>query len=734
MSQPSIQYKPLVGERAIRLVHVIQDEKAHHGFKVQLTEHSFDGGVVFNALSYTWGLPYYKDFTEAETLTAEVGQTFTINCDETHVNITENLFFALQRLISDSNGEPITPIWIDALSINQTDDLERASQVSMMSDIYSTASSVIVWLGKEDPPERFLKMHDNEALEKWMTDVAIRNLDPIPPPTALTSMGLSSIEDWQDMWWDYVSFYRRQRYFRRVWIIQETSLAQSITVLCGSHTLDWTRLVVIGNLLLVSNVGNHWTLLGKRSELLMNVKGWMVGNEIRSLHMFRTDHRINGGLPMHLHQTKANFMRGRQDLRENDSATEAMLSSYGSLGDPKHKEYAYFAWVLRQFSDYQTTDKRDHVFAALAFCRPFFRRANMPPPITPTYSTTVQDIYTLTTTALLTHLPNLALLSFNDVSHKELPSLPTWVPDFSASFPNRPYISRGFVVDPTSPSLASPIYNASSVPYPPPPQSHPFATASANNTLRLRGIRLDTITEICPAAFDSSTKFNYTPYLDFIATHLPPLYDTTDETRIEALWRTLFGNYNQTEMEYPASMFIGMGYFKQHVLENVAIHVIAKMNPEEGVFGGEYLAEMIRVSTVLSLLAMTGEGGEVFLPNAIEVAVKIMEYTALVMQGGSEGEIQARLGTSVAEIECISMFGLGMAVPMRRLFVTGSSYLGLGPKGVERDDEVWVVEGARVPFVLRKEGEKWRLLGEAYLHGFMDGEGVDGGWKDLVVC
>ncbi|KAM6513796.1 hypothetical protein FALCPG4_015009 [Fusarium falciforme] len=38
-------------------------------------------------------------------------------------------------------------LWIDALCINQNDERERSQQVSMMDEIYSRASRVLIWLG-----------------------------------------------------------------------------------------------------------------------------------------------------------------------------------------------------------------------------------------------------------------------------------------------------------------------------------------------------------------------------------------------------------------------------------------------------------------------------------------------------------------------------------------------------------------------------------------------------------
>jgi hypothetical protein len=47
------------------------------------------------------------------------------------------------------NPNAILPVWIDALSINQDDLLERSREVRRMGDIYDIATSVFCWVGAE---------------------------------------------------------------------------------------------------------------------------------------------------------------------------------------------------------------------------------------------------------------------------------------------------------------------------------------------------------------------------------------------------------------------------------------------------------------------------------------------------------------------------------------------------------------------------------------------------------
>jgi hypothetical protein len=65
----------------------------------------------------------------------------------------------------------------------------------------------------------------------------------------------------------------------------------------------------------------------------------------------------------------------------------------------------------------------------------------------------------------------------------------------------------------------------------------------------------------------------------------------------------------------------------------------------------------------------------------------------------------------------------------QRLFSTSKGYLGLGSQSMneEGEDLLWIVKGSRVPLIFRRAEEDetyYRLVGGAYVHGFMHGEAL----------
>ncbi len=86
----------------------------------------------YTALSYSWD--------------AQIASQ-PIQCDGGALLITANCVAAMRAL--RKTDETVT-LWIDSICIDQSNLAEKSMQVALMGQIYSLASSVIVWLGEWD--------------------------------------------------------------------------------------------------------------------------------------------------------------------------------------------------------------------------------------------------------------------------------------------------------------------------------------------------------------------------------------------------------------------------------------------------------------------------------------------------------------------------------------------------------------------------------------------------------
>jgi hypothetical protein len=123
----------------------------------------------YQAASYTWGSPVTSESAQAEY--ARQGSIYTVAVYRDkdgqnvssfpRISVKENLAMFLGSLKAASR--PVPYLWIDAICINQSDRAEQASQVSMMTDIYSRCTQVIVWLGSghdsTTSTQRFFDIH-----------------------------------------------------------------------------------------------------------------------------------------------------------------------------------------------------------------------------------------------------------------------------------------------------------------------------------------------------------------------------------------------------------------------------------------------------------------------------------------------------------------------------------------------------------------------------------------------
>jgi Heterokaryon incompatibility protein (HET) len=186
----------------------------------------------FEALSYTWGSP-------DQPVNIFINITFL---PVRALPITQNLECALQHLRYIDRPRVL---WIDAICVNQQDVQERSKQVPRMTDIYSLAKNVLVWVGPES---------DNSVLAlDILRDLSTRfEVDfqghMLMPPKGITSSQL----DRESHWWDTKQTLPYTKvelmplchlfgrpWFERLWIQQEIRLAQSSVLMCGFHKLSW---------------------------------------------------------------------------------------------------------------------------------------------------------------------------------------------------------------------------------------------------------------------------------------------------------------------------------------------------------------------------------------------------------------------------------------------------------------------------------------------------------------
>lgn len=177
-----------------------------------------DGGIPYEALSYTWG---------SKEKVAEI----TVNGSTMH--ITSNLYVAL-RHIRLANQDRI--LWIDAICIDQDNIEERRHQVQQMSYIYKEAEQVIIWLGEgtEDTDhimDSMTRLQENyfriegdwrRSAQLWM-----RPLEP-------GGISIGHIA----RWCEGMELILMRSWFRRIWILQEIANARVATVLCGKKSVS----------------------------------------------------------------------------------------------------------------------------------------------------------------------------------------------------------------------------------------------------------------------------------------------------------------------------------------------------------------------------------------------------------------------------------------------------------------------------------------------------------------
>lgn len=197
---------------SVSLVNRCLEDRSLFGFKESEQQ-------KYEALSYVWGDASVKKriyVFENEPLIIP-----DIRAAKEFLMINPNLEIALQQ-IRDTEEDRF--LWIDAVCIDQQNVQERNSQVTLMNQIYTKATKVIVWLGVGSDKV-------NEAisfLELMKRDGQLANCEDSPYGVSICERRLCSLDSiLSQSWWE------------RTWTLQEILLARDAEILCGQFRIAW---------------------------------------------------------------------------------------------------------------------------------------------------------------------------------------------------------------------------------------------------------------------------------------------------------------------------------------------------------------------------------------------------------------------------------------------------------------------------------------------------------------
>ena len=301
----------------------------------------------------------------------------------------------------------------------------------------------------------------------------------------------------------------------------------------------------------------------------------------------------------------------------------------------------------------------------------------------------VEELYTRVARSLLKSNPdNLPSLLYEAGSalHPRIPGLASWIPDWSVPRAGSPLGGLSNVVN----------YHAADQ------RPQKFSLATDSPILNIEGAVFDrirtTISEFRPDTDPSHQRddvYYGTEVVKWLRSAIElkssitnPTYSQvshTSKTIEDAFWRTLIGS--KTHLDTPA--------------------------PES--YADEYEALLVRQRFAQEAIDRAQQTGE---------NVLVQDDTGAWLQAERESRLYRH--------------ALQNMMYTKKYALTEKGYMGMLPSGSQAGDQICLVSGTAVPYVVRRETNKsWTLIGECYIHGVMNGELLQGGqvvWEMMDVA
>lgn len=596
------EYKKLEGDDEIRLLSLLPGRPGD-SLKCRISHHALHSKPSYEALSYVWG---------------PQGSQFDLKCQGLILKIGANLKAALCRL-RRTTRERI--LWVDKICICQEDIDERGQQVSLMSDIFSIATTVIVWLGEAEKKdtaafellERLGKILSKERRDKsrfssWSAQPTAQSYHT--SPDELTTLKALLNNSW----------------FTRAWTFQEAIFAKSALIVHGTQSMQWDTLAQCIKRLLSSDSldeddAEHIPVITSSAKLFLDIA------DTRGLLASKRPSKGDG----HSTQKSAHELL---IIRRSAEAT-----------DPRDK---VFALVNASSDKADVSRHRTYVWTnQLEFA---FHEPN--------YHMSVEQVYTAAARHAITIEKKLHIL-LSVEAPKADPTLPSWVPDWRE--PLIGPIHRPYQADQQhnySATLDSQVELQDHSQHAKPNVAGHDRILIVHEPYKLavRGIRFVRITAVGPRC---------------------PHPDSPD--------------FNRT---------IGDGGVWQN---------------------------MARACSMKRIYTPTGEDIEMAFAHT---RLCYRRLPATVVQNKSGALSMTFSGSNDFDARDDDPHEWYLNCGQRRFFTTEDGYFGLGPVTARVGDLIYLLLGGEMPFIVRRDtNDRMTLVGAAYVHGLMQGEGIKKAWK-----
>lgn len=578
-----------------------------------------------------------------------------------------------------------------------------------MADIFQAAQGVTVWLGEEDE-----FTHDACTVIDRISSIPRDKWSQVPYVGFFDARGKCyrdvGVEPLSyQKWLGFIAFMNRP-WFSRSWVVQELALAKKVNVVCGTRSIPWEQLAKTIEFVRATKWYHHLSTEKMRHIRELNHRPGVYKKLLASNSKFGIE-------PVWLNNTR-NALQAQAQTRaagtttgttSNSSPTLRMLVDthrYTNATDPRDKVYAFLSLASRR--PLESAEEEDS------------RNRRHHHDIEPNYQTSVRQVYIEAACTLLLGYQNLYLLSHvQDASTTKVKNLPSWVPDYSVPLSPYPLDYRGNCN-----------WSAcGNVKWTPPQDKDDMLK---RGMLPVQGFHIDTVAETAVMPHEAADAGEPWASIVNMVARLPNPYAIPSNkgrpiSRLDVLWRTL--TTNTYSRQHPAPAECGE-LFIDYVLNLQIRHRLRPWSSPDSDFQPH--------QTPLSTLTNPDWRGLLEsepTDSPYNISFYRARLTALV-----ESMLSSDSYTPIDLSQLHHDIGTGSG-HMRRVFRTKEKMLlGTGPRSLRVGDEVWILAGGKVPYVLRQVKNKvapagsenrYRLIGEAYVHGLMHGNPYRFG-KDLV--